>query len=101
MIKLLALAPGHRLHRDQLLDSLGELLPRWRTRPRPGERDVDAESSTPCARRDTRELYLIRVGRNVVREETLHAPDAKFIDADPLPYEIAIDDVRARWRRRA
>jgi hypothetical protein len=52
-----------------------------------------------ACRRDTRELYLIQVEHNVVCEKTLHAPEARFIDADPLPYESAIDDSRARRRR--
>lgn len=52
-----------------------------------------------ACRRDTRELYLIQVEHNLVREKTLHDPEAGFIDAGPLPYEIAIDDSRARRRR--
>jgi hypothetical protein len=52
-----------------------------------------------ACRRDTRELYLIQVAHNILREKTLHAPDARFIDADRLPYEIATDDLRTRRRR--
>jgi hypothetical protein len=52
-----------------------------------------------ACRRDTRELYLIDVERNDVRQRTLHAPDAGFTDADPLPYEIEIDGSRLRRRR--
>jgi hypothetical protein len=52
-----------------------------------------------ACRRDTRELYLIEVERNVVRERTLHAPDARFFDAGPLPYEIANDELETRRRR--
>lgn len=53
-----------------------------------------------ACRRDTRELYLIRVANNVVHERTLHQPETGFIDADPLPYEITIDESRARRRPR-
>lgn len=52
-----------------------------------------------ACRRDTRELYLIRVEHNTVRETMLHAPDARFIDTGPLPYEITIDNARAGRRR--
>jgi hypothetical protein len=53
-----------------------------------------------ACRRDTRELYLIVVQDNIVREQSLHAPDDRFINADSLPYEIAIDEWTARRRRR-
>jgi hypothetical protein len=52
-----------------------------------------------ASRRDTRELYLIRVEHNIVREETLHAPDERFLGAGPLPYEPVIDESRARRRQ--
>lgn len=52
-----------------------------------------------ACRRDTRELYLIRVERNLVREEALVPADARYGDADPLPYEIEIDRQRSRRRR--
>ena len=52
-----------------------------------------------ACRRDTRELYLIRVANNVVREETLCSPADGLLAAGPLPYETAIDESRARRRR--
>ena len=48
-------------------------------------------------RRDTRELYLIRVERNVVRKQTL--VPARFSDFGPLPYEIAKDEAETRRQR--
>jgi hypothetical protein len=47
-----------------------------------------------ACRRDTRELYLIRVERNVVREETIVAPVPEYFDMPDLPYEAEIDGSR-------
>jgi hypothetical protein len=44
-----------------------------------------------ACRRDTRELYLIRVERNVVREETLVPPTPEYFDMPDLPYEVEND----------
>lgn len=52
-----------------------------------------------ACRRDTRELYLIRVANNIVREETLYSPTDRSLGAGMLPYETAIDDSRPRRRR--
>jgi hypothetical protein len=52
-------------------------------------------------RRDSHELYLIRVERNVVSEQIL--VPARFDDFGPLPYEIENDknDMRRERRRRS
>lgn len=50
-------------------------------------------------RRDTRELYLIRVEQNVVSEQSRLGPDSELRGAGPLPYELAIDATAARRRR--
>jgi hypothetical protein len=52
-----------------------------------------------ACRRDTRELYLIRVDRNLVREETLIPPIPQYFDMPDLPYE-AENDSQSRSRRR-
>lgn len=51
-----------------------------------------------ACRRDTRELYLIRVEHNDVFEETLVPPDTGYADFGPLPYEVAIDQ---QWSERS
>lgn len=67
---------------------------------RPTARPSHARRRPQGCRRDTRELYLIKVAHNIACKKTLDAPDARFFDADRLPYEIAIDELRARRRRR-
>jgi hypothetical protein len=52
-------------------------------------------------RRDTREMFVIRVDGTEVVEETLRRPDASYLDCPPLAYEEAIDrDLEYRERRR-
>lgn len=51
-------------------------------------------------RRDTRELYLIRVENNVVRTEALARSLAPAYEMGPLAYEVGLDDDRKRRRRR-
>jgi hypothetical protein len=48
-------------------------------------------------RRDTGELFLIHVEKNVVREQTLLTPSSRYEGL--MPYEVAIDEARARRRR--
>lgn len=42
-------------------------------------------------RRDTKELFAIKVTANLVREEVLRRADRRFLGCPPLPYESAID----------
>ena len=54
-------------------------------------------------RRDNKELFLIRVEDNEVREEVLRPADPRYLDFPPLPYEAyldAMDESRPRRRRR-
>lgn len=44
-------------------------------------------------RRDNKELFLIRVEDNVVREQVLRPADPRYVDYPPLPYEVMND----RW----
>ncbi|MDT4923371.1 MAG: hypothetical protein QOG01_1084 [Pseudonocardiales bacterium] len=53
-----------------------------------------------CCRRDTRELYLIRVEQNAVREEVLWPADPRAADYGVLPYEAAFDQWNEGSRRR-
>jgi hypothetical protein len=55
-------------------------------------------------RRDNKELFLIRVEDNEVREEVLRPADQRYVDWGPLPYEAyqdAQNESRPRRRRRA
>lgn len=59
------------------------------------------DGTVAACRRDTRELYLIRVEANQVREQVLIPPDPSYFDLPPLPYEAEIDRlVKRRTRRR-
>jgi hypothetical protein len=54
-------------------------------------------------RRDTKELFLVRVDDNDVVEEVLRPADPGYLDYPPLAYEEAIDRDReliGRRRRR-
>jgi hypothetical protein len=51
-------------------------------------------------RRDTREMFVLRVDGTEVVEETLRRPDPSYLDSPPLAYEEAIDRDRERLQRR-
>jgi hypothetical protein len=57
------------------------------------------DGTIAACRRDTRELYLIRVANNMVSEETLHSPTDGLPGTGALPYETVIDESRPRRRR--
>ncbi len=65
--------------------------------------DHTADGIIAGCRRDTRELFLIEVERNIVREETVVPSTAKFAGRRRLPYERQkdIDGPRRRARRRS
>jgi hypothetical protein len=52
------------------------------------------------SRRDTRELFAMRVEDNVVTQEVLWPPDVRYVGYPPLPYEEVIDRDRAWSRKR-
>lgn len=58
------------------------------------------DGTVAACRRDTRELYLIRVQANQVREEVLVHPEPTYLDLPPLPYETEIDRRSQRRSRR-
>jgi hypothetical protein len=49
------------------------------------------DGTIAACRRDTRELYLIRVEHNRVFEQTIVPPDPQWFDLPDLPYEEALD----------
>lgn len=51
-------------------------------------------------RRDTKELFAVTVSDNRVRTRVLRAPDPRYADLPPLPYEQQIDRRNDRIRRR-
>jgi hypothetical protein len=51
-------------------------------------------------RRDTKELFVVRVVDNVLTEEVLRPPDPSYLGYPPLAYEEAVDRDRAFMRRR-
>ncbi len=51
-------------------------------------------------RRDTKELFLVRVSNNRIAERVLRPGERQYAGYPPLPYEDQIDRERARSRRR-
>ncbi len=62
--------------------------------------DHQLEGLVVGCRRDTRELYGIRVEDNVVTTEVLRPADPRYSDYPPLPYEEVIDSEQRSSQRR-
>ena len=62
--------------------------------------DHHLEGLVVGCRRDNKQLFGIRVQRNVVSTELLRPADPRYSDYPPLPYEDAIDRERKSSQRR-
>jgi DNA-binding SARP family transcriptional activator len=84
LVKLLALAPGQRLHREQVMDVL------WRDRG-PGAAANNLNQAVYVARRAPDATAI------AVREESLRL--AADVEVDELELAAAMRSIRGRWLR--